>query len=183
MGDTVTLSLDIGKLTQHLRSCGFFCFINESSLFAWQVEIDYDPNVFQALQVDEGTFLPGTDTTTWFPGFIDDTNGSISFILESLTNGSSGVNTDLTGGQLLTVTFQALAASLGSTISIAPGSCFQATIDLGTTDCTISTFLNTSTVATVSVSAVPEPSLWKLNALLLWRWELPVYGPAGCVIG
>jgi len=169
VGDTFTLSLDIGKLTQHLRSCGFFCFINESSLFAWQVEIDYDPNVFQALQVDEGTFLPGTDTTTWFPGFIDDTNGSISFILESLTNGSSGVNTDLTGGQLLTVTFQALAASLGSTISIAPGSCFQATIDLGTTDCTISTFLNTSATATVSVasSAVPEPSLWLVNALML----------------
>jgi len=67
------------------------------------------------------------------------------------------------------VTFQALAASLGSTISIAPGSCFQATIDLGTTDCTISTFLNTSATATVSVasSAVPEPSLWLVNALML----------------
>jgi hypothetical protein len=170
VGDTFTVSLDIGQLTQRLRPCpGVLCFQGISNLYDWQVEIDFDPNVFQALEVDEGTFLPATGATTFFPGFTDNADGSVSFILESLEGATGGADTEFNGGELMSVMFQAIAASPGSTISVAPGSCFQTYVDLGTSDCSISPFLDTSAVATVSVNAVspvPEPSLQGLNALL-----------------
>jgi hypothetical protein len=138
------------------------------------LEIDFDRNVFQALEVDEGTFLPDTGATTWFPGIIDNTAGSISFIIESLASATGGVDTSHHGRLLLTARFQAIGASPGSTISIAPGSCFQTFVDIGTSDCSISNApqsLDTSGIATITsvatTSAVPEPATFGLSLAFL----------------
>jgi len=157
IGDTLHLEIDIGRLTSYFNSQ----FQGLSDLYAWSLEVDFDPTIFQALDVNEGAFLPATGATTFSPGFIDNNGGSISFIGESLSGAAVGANTVSNGGSLMTADFRAIATSSGSTFSIAPGSCFQDSLDISTFGCTISGWLDTSTTARVAVTApvtaVPEP--------------------------
>jgi hypothetical protein len=168
VGDTLHLELDIGPLTQYVSS-DFTQVL--SYLYAWSLEIDFDPTVFQALDVNEGAFLPATGATNFFSGLIDNTGGSISFISESLSGSTIGAYTALNGGSLLTADFQAIATSSGSTFSIAPGSCFQNVQDVSSFGCTISTWLDTSTTATITVTDAatvdaPEPGTFAYLATM-----------------
>jgi hypothetical protein len=164
VGETLHLEIDIGQLTPAFNSQ----FQGLSDLYAWSLEVDFDPTIFQALDLNEGAFLPATGATNFFPGLIDNNGGSIGFVSDSLSGAAVGADATQHGGSLVIADFQAIATSSGSTFSIAPGSCFQDSLDISTFGCTISGWLDTSTTARVAVTApapAPEPGSAAMAAL------------------
>jgi general secretion pathway protein D len=79
-----------------------------ADLFAFQLDLAFDPSVLSASGITEGTFLNGGDPSTTFfiPGTIDNVAGTISLNADSLLSAVSGVNGD---GTLLEFDFTALA--------------------------------------------------------------------------
>ena len=49
-----------------------------SDLYAYQMDLTFDPTVLSALSVTEGPFLPGGGTTFFIPGTIDNVGGSVT---------------------------------------------------------------------------------------------------------
>ena len=75
-------------------------------LAGWQFEIAFDPNVLQAIQVNEGDFLKTEGETTFFrKGVINNREGKITRLSSARLSGE-GVNGV---GTLLSVTFKAIA--------------------------------------------------------------------------
>ena len=75
-------------------------------LAGWQFEIAFDPNVLQAIQVNEGDFLKTEGETTFFrKGVINNREGKITRLSSARLSGE-GVNG---AGTLLSVTFKAIA--------------------------------------------------------------------------
>ena len=88
-GDTFTLNLNAENITD---------------LAGWQVDIAFDPNVLEAVEVTEGDFLKSEGDDTFFQGgTIDNTAGKITgiFAVRQSASGASGT------GTLLSVTFMA----------------------------------------------------------------------------
>lgn len=76
-------------------------------LYAWQLDLGFDPTILNANSIDEGPFLATGGSTFFIPGTIDNTAGSISFTGNSLLTAISGVNGS---GVLATVSFTAVGA-------------------------------------------------------------------------
>ena len=90
-GDTFTLNLNAKKV---------------SDLAGWQADIAYDPNVLQAVEVNEGDFLKAEGGNTFFQdGTIDNTTGKITDLFSARIS-ESGVGGT---GILMSVTFKAKA--------------------------------------------------------------------------
>ena len=90
-GDTFTLNLNAENI---------------SDLAGWQVDVAFDPNVLEAIEVTEGDFLKSEGDDTFFQGgTIDNTAGKITgiFAVRQSASGASGT------GTLLSVTFMAKA--------------------------------------------------------------------------
>jgi hypothetical protein len=134
-------------------------------LYAYQLDLTFDPTLLSALSVSEGPFLPTGGTTFFIPGTIDNVGGSVTATADSLIGPVPGVSG---GGELLTFEFTALASGT-SALSIANPILLDSSFDDITGD---SNFQNGS--VTISSSAVPEPGYLALCAILLvtvgiWR--------------
>ncbi len=91
VGDTVTLRIDAEKVTD---------------LAGWQFDLTFNPDVLEAVEVNEGGFLKKGDGNTFFQrGTIDNTGGKIVGLSSALIskNGVTGT------GNLLSVVFSAKA--------------------------------------------------------------------------
>lgn len=76
-------------------------------LYAWQLDIQFNPAVLSLIMQIEGPFLAGAGPTLFTPGFVDNAAGSASFIFNSLQGlipGASGT------GTILTLTFKGVGA-------------------------------------------------------------------------
>ena len=170
VGDTFEAGLSLGDIPQLIV---FGPGYSLSDLYAFQVEVDFDPTVLQVIGVNEGTLLPNYAaatgaTTLWLPGFIDNTGGSVSFILDTLAGASNGADTS-NGGLLFSVDFQAIGTSSGTTVSIS-NVCMQCAHDGSVQTCALSDdVIGTASLASatinVAVSPAPEPSVWSYFAI------------------
>lgn len=172
VGETFEAGLSIGPLPQLIvitptEEYGL------ADLYAFQVEVDFDPTVLQVTGVNEGTLLPDDaaafgGTTLWLPGFIDNTGGSVSFIVDSLSGVPFGANTSQ-GGLLFSVDFQAIGTSTGTTVSLS-NVCMQNSHDVAVQTCDFSDrLIGNSSLATatvdVAVDPTPEPANWSYFAI------------------
>ena len=138
-----------------------------SDLYAYQLDVDFNPAILSAVSVSEGSFLSSAGSTIFLPGTIDDTAGTVSFNADTLESAVSGVSG---AGTLLTFSFQALTAG-NSTVQIENSlllNSFGEGIVLSTVP----------SVVTVNTAA-PEPATWLLFGLCttglvtlrrLWSW-------------
>jgi general secretion pathway protein D len=76
-----------------------------SDLYAFQFDVGFAPDILSATAVTDGAFLD----TGFFPGFIDNTAGTISFAADSLAGPVPGVSGS---GTLATIEFLALAQGM-----------------------------------------------------------------------
>lgn len=79
-----------------------------SDLYAFQLDLAFDPTLLEATSVSEGTFLNGgvPGNTFFIPGTIDNTGGTVSLNADSLLGPPPGVDGD---GTLLVFDFTALS--------------------------------------------------------------------------
>jgi hypothetical protein len=163
VGDTFEVDLFIGDLTQYFVLPGGY---TTSDLYAFQVEVDFDPNILQVTNVNEGTLLPdyassiGT-STAWFGGIVDNVDGN-AVVLDSLIGANYGAYTG-NGGQLFSIDFQAIALSSSSTISISNVCMQNYHDDVPNGTCDLSDqVIGTSNLNATSVVQVttPEPATW-----------------------
>jgi hypothetical protein len=168
VGDPLEVDLSIGPLPQVVVLPADYGI---SDLYAFEIEVDFDPTIFQVNGVNEGTLLPNYATaiatsTAWFSGIVDNVDGSVGYIADTLVGASSGADTSQ-GGLLFSVDFQAIAPSAGSTISISNvcmqnyeddvpnGTCELSEDVIGTDN------LNATSIVEVDAAApVPEPASW-----------------------
>jgi hypothetical protein len=78
-----------------------------TDLYAFQFDLVFDPTLLQATSSSEGLFLPSGGTTFFVPGAIDNVNGIISFIADTLISPVPGVTGS---GDLAAISFTALAS-------------------------------------------------------------------------
>jgi len=81
-----------------------------ADLYAYQFTLNFDASLFQAIGVTEGAFLGGAGPTFSDGGMVDNTNGTISYIFNSLTGfipGASG------SGSLASIRLQAIGTGAG----------------------------------------------------------------------
>ncbi|MEF7615357.1 tripartite tricarboxylate transporter substrate-binding protein [Aquincola sp. MAHUQ-54] len=76
-----------------------------ADLFAWQFSLRFDPALLSAASVSEGTFLAAAGHTFFDAGVIDNTAGTVSFVLASLLGPQPGASGT---GPLATVLFNAI---------------------------------------------------------------------------
>ena len=88
-------------------------------LYAFQFDLSFDPNLLSANATTEGNFLTGGGI--FFPGIIDNINGDITFIADTLTGLVSGVTGD---GMFTGISFTALAPGT-SAISLTTDRCIK----------------------------------------------------------
>jgi Cohesin domain/PEP-CTERM motif len=135
VGQVFTLSVDISGATD---------------LYGYQFDLGFNPAILTATSVTEGPFLATGGATIFVPGTIDNVGGSIASNADILNGPLSGVNGS---GDLLDVTFQALATGSGSVTIF---NVFAlSSLGQGLTETTANATVN---VAAGSVSPVPEPS-------------------------
>jgi general secretion pathway protein D len=89
-----------------------------SDLVAFQFDLAFNPAILSANDpVLEGTFLSDAGATAFFPGFVDNTLGTISFVANALIGNDPGANG---GGVLARVSFNAIGTG-SATLSLTPG--------------------------------------------------------------
>jgi len=88
-------------------------------LVSFQFDLAFDPAILSANDpVLEGTFLSNVGGTSFFPGFVDNSAGTISFVANVLTgNDPFGANG---GGVLARVSFNAIGTG-SAALSVTPG--------------------------------------------------------------
>jgi opacity protein-like surface antigen len=121
---------------------------NVTDLYAFQFDLGFDPNMVAVTNVTEGPFLPSGGPTFFFPGFIDNVGGTVSFNADTLESAISGVN-----GSGVLVTFDFTPVGVGtSQITI-----FNVIL-LDSNGGGITTPTQDGTVTVFANSPVPEPS-------------------------
>jgi hypothetical protein len=124
-----------------------------TDLHNFQFNLFFDPNVLQLESVSEGPFLASAGSTTFFPGFIDNTSGTVTLILDSLVSSSSGANGS---GTLANFSFESIG--IGSSTLDLSGVYLQ--------DSSLSGI--PFTISNGGVTVVPEPRAW--------TWIVPLLG-------
>ena len=76
---------------------------NVNDLYVWQVGIDFNATLLEAINFEEGPFLKQTGTTLWINGTIDNTSGIIHYHAAALAGNVTGANDN---GTLGTITFK-----------------------------------------------------------------------------
>ena len=121
-------------------------------LYAFQLDVNFNPAVLSAVSVSEGPFLPSGGTTVFVPGTIDNFGGTITFNADSLV----GLIPGMTGnGTLLTLDFMALATG-SSSVELSNEILLDSNFGIITAD-------NVGSV--ITVQAIPEPNTWGLVAI------------------
>jgi general secretion pathway protein D len=136
-----------------------------TDLYAFQFDVSFAPQVIAATAVTEGNFLSLGGGTFFFPGTVNNSAGTISFIADSLLGPGSGVSGS---GVLAHVMFHGVGQGM-SPISLS---------NLEFLDSTLSPIV-VSAVAGTSPTIAPEPSslaflvcgLMLLGCRLLKRME------------
>lgn len=118
-----------------------------NDLYGFQFDIAFAAPVLQAREVVEGDFLAaGGAATSFFPGFIDDAAGTVSFAANTLLGPGGGASGE---GVLARLSFQAIAPGQGSLL-------------LGNVvllDSTLAELAAPTLVGgSINVTAVPEPA-------------------------
>ncbi len=149
--------LSIVPETQNISSGSTFAVdINIGSvpdLYDYQFSLAFDPLVFQADSIAEGSLFADTGASFFLPGTIDNKSGTISLTADTLFGSGPGV----TGpGTIAVAEFTALANGTSS-ISFSPSS------DLILQDSQGNTLDVTAQAASITVgSSVPEPATLSL---------------------
>lgn len=123
-----------------------------TDLFAYQVSVAFDPTRVQLSSITEGTFLSSAGSTLFFPGFIDNTNGSVIFVADTLTGFVSGASGD---GLLFSIAGTAIGAGSSAVSVFFDVSSGDGLFDSNTT--LLTSDLVSGTVTARRVTA-PEPS-------------------------
>ncbi len=84
---------------------------NVADLYSYQFTLNFTPTLLSAVAVTEGSFLQSGGATFFYPGDIDNSAGSISFVLASLLGPTAGVDGS---GDLATFSFDVKSAGLAS---------------------------------------------------------------------
>jgi len=84
---------------------------NVTDLYSYQFTLNFSPTLLSAVAVGEGAFLASAGATYFYPGDIDNSAGSISFVLASLFGPTAGVDGS---GDLATFSFDVKSAGLAS---------------------------------------------------------------------
>ena len=121
---------------------------NVTSLYSYQFDLKFNPKIFSAVSVSEGSFISGAGN--FFPGTIDNATGEITFVSNSLIGPVSGVSG---AGTLARVSFQSLSQSSGGRFTL------QNTVLL---DANGFDLAHTTGSALVTIGAVPEPEDWAM---------------------
>ncbi|MDB5748514.1 MAG: sorting protein [Massilia sp.] len=120
-----------------------------SDLYTYQFTLTFDPGLLRVTTVTEGAFLGSAGTTFGDTGSIDNTNGTISFLFNTLIGqvpGASG------SGSLALISFEALGA----------GSSALAFSDLLFLDSALADIAIDATAGELDVVDVPEPASYLL---------------------
>lgn len=133
-----------------------------ADLFAFQFDLAFNPFFLSAGSITEGPFLPSGGTTSFIPGTVDNTLGTITATADTLIGAIPGVNGS---GVLASVDFQALGVG-NSPITLSNVILLNSDIN----DIPVSIV-----DASITVTPISEPSGWLLLstagfALLIWRW-------------
>ncbi len=121
-----------------------------ADLYAYEFSLGFDPALLQATTVSAGSFLAGGGTTFFHGGEIDNTTGTISFVLESLIGPINGVSGS---GTLATISFD--VGAMGSSALVFSD---VLALNAGLADIAL-------TVVNGTVTAVPEPATLLLFGL------------------
>jgi hypothetical protein len=90
VGDMITIDLNV---------------TGASDLYAFQLDLGFDPTILAAVSVTEGSFLPTGGSTIFFPGAIDNLLGSVSNNADTLVSATPGFTGD---GLLLAIQFSVI---------------------------------------------------------------------------
>jgi general secretion pathway protein D len=121
---------------------------NVTDLFAFQLDLTFNPHILSGVGLSEGAFLPSGGTTFFIPGLIDNVNGTIAFNADSLIGAIPGV---AGSGTLLNVQFKGIGSGT-SGIGLE---------NISLLDSALSTITTTATNGSAIVQGttpVPEPS-------------------------
>jgi len=127
-----------------------------SDLYAYEFDLSFDPAILELLSISEGPFLPGTGTTFFLPGTIDNTAGTATFTSDSLVGPVAGASG---AGELAVFTFESLSAGT-SALKLSN----VALLDSGLNDIAFGT---TDGQVIVSGEGVPEPSYLPVLGVIL----------------
>src|SRR6185312_8489978 len=76
-------------------------------VYAFELDLSFPSSLVQARQVADGTFLPGSGTTYFSRGTIDNGTGTVTHIFGTLVSAPSGASGS---GTLVYINFQGIAA-------------------------------------------------------------------------
>jgi len=127
-----------------------------SDLYAFQMDLTFDPTLLSAVSVTEGPFLPSGGSTFFISGAIDNVGGSVTATADSLIGPTPGVSGN---GTLLQFQFTAVAQGTSALD-------FANTILL---DSSLNDITANTTFQNGSISVAPEPETyaWLCAVLLL----------------
>ncbi|MDT8999728.1 cohesin domain-containing protein [Paucibacter sp. APW11] len=77
-----------------------------ADLYGYQFSLNFDPTIFQAASVSQGSFLSSGGSTFGDVGIVDNGSGSVSFVFNTLVGAVPGVNGN---GQLARLSFNVIA--------------------------------------------------------------------------
>lgn len=130
VGSPLSVAIDIGNVTD---------------LYAYQFTLSFNAAVLQATGVVNGSFLDGAGTTFFDAGSIDNTAGTVSFVVGSLIGPIAGATGS---GPLASVSFNVTGFG-SSTLTLSDVLALDSTLG----DITLQ-------ITGGAVTAVPEPGAW-----------------------
>jgi len=133
-GSDTQISIEISDLT--------------TDLYAFQFDLVYAPAI-DALDANEGAFLPGAGATLFIGGTIDNTGDTISAIADTILDAGPGATGS---GTLVTV----------DVTGVSPGTAALSLANATFLDSNLDTLTFTEVDSSITVTATPEPATWLL---------------------